>query len=148
MWRVQRPHNADPREHRRSGIRRSFDSLNPIALCVLHIAVFCASIPIRAVSYVVGDIALAHFSPRDAAIHSLKGCGQPLPSILQQVCHRQNARLKLRLTQTGKNRAALILLGRESNSFVYELIPGGAACSWLRRQGRQRRGFFRYLLNR
>jgi tetratricopeptide (TPR) repeat protein len=47
--------------------------LNPIALCVLHIAIFCASIPIHAVSCIVGDIALAHFSPRDAAVHSLKG---------------------------------------------------------------------------
>jgi hypothetical protein len=132
----------------RVGCRGSFDSLNPIALCVLHIAVFCARIPIHAVSCVVGGIALAHFSPRDAAVHSLKDRGQRLPSILQQVCHCQNARLKLRLAQTGKNRAALILLGRECNRFLYELIPGGAACSWLRRQSRQRRGCFRYFPDR
>src|SRR5260370_342992 len=92
--------------------------------------------------------AASHFSPRDAAVHSLKGSGQPLPSILQQVCHRQNAPLKLRLKQTPKKRHALILLGRECHSLVYELIPGGATCSWLRRRGRQRRGCFRYLLNR
>src|SRR2546430_7810162 len=52
---------------RRCGARRSLDRLDPIALCVLHVAVFCASIPIYAASYVVRHIALTHFSPRDVA---------------------------------------------------------------------------------
>jgi hypothetical protein len=60
---------------RRCGVRRSLDRLNPIAICVLHVAVFCASIPIYALSYVVGHIGLAHFSPRDVAIYTLKDRG-------------------------------------------------------------------------
>ena len=51
--------------------RRSLDRLNPIALCVLHVAVFFASIPVDAVSYVVRHIGLAHFSPRDVAVYTL-----------------------------------------------------------------------------
>src|SRR6266480_7921650 len=58
------------RRRRCGARRRSLDRLDPIALFVLHVAVFCASIPIYAVSYVVRHIALAHFSPRDVAFRT------------------------------------------------------------------------------
>jgi hypothetical protein len=55
-------------------IRWSCENFSPRALHKITVAfaVFCASIPIYAVSYVVRHIGLAHFSPRDVAVYTFE----------------------------------------------------------------------------
>src|SRR5438270_9654372 len=83
--------------------------LNPIAFGILHVAVFRAAVPIRAIPFVLGNIVLAHFAACDIAVLILRHGGNRLSSILEQISDLHDAFFGIWLALSGKGGLALIL---------------------------------------